>query len=120
MKIINHIKCVLGLLCLMTVAVSCQTEEKNLNGDSDKVLVTFLLQSSSLRGSQAGNVDGPQLENPRELYADRVQVNVYSRAIGGSYVNDADGFVFDHKLTLPCYPIGPGNSFRNALGLLDV
>ena len=120
MKIINHIKCVLGLLCLMTVAVSCQTEEKNLNGDSDKVPVTFLLQSSGLRGGQSGNVDGPQLENPRELYADRVQVNVYRRALDGNYANDADGFVFDHKMTLPCVPVGTGNSFPKATGVLDV
>ena len=124
MKIIHYIKSVAGLLSLLLAVGSCQTEENRPDEGNGQVAVTFLLQSSGLQtgasGDQLGDADGPQLVNPRELYADRVQVNVYSRAIGGSYVNDADGFVFDHKLTLPCYPIGPGNSFRKAHGLLDV
>lgn len=123
MKKINYIYCTLALCGLVSAVSSCRSDEA-LSDDEGvmQVPVSFMVQSTGLKGTlpgYSGKSANPQETNPRDLYTDRVQVNVYKRDKNKTYTNDEDGFVFDHKVTLKCVPVGDGNRYRKATGVID-
>lgn len=124
MKRYNYIPYTAALVGLLLAVSSCQSDEEWTDDSVVKVPVSFLLQSSGTRAEDSENNGGtgeePLIKNPRNLYADRVQLNVYRRAAEGNYTNETDGFVIDQTLTLKCMPIAEGNSFRRATGVANL
>ncbi len=122
MKKKNYIHYVAALLGLLVAASGCQSDEEWTDDNTVQMPVSFLLQSAGMRPDGSENngrsAESPQLKNPRKLYADRVQLNVYRRA-EGTYADDKEGFTFDRTMTLKCVE-STDNSFRKATGTLLV
>lgn len=93
-----------GLLCLSVVCGCQQSEDGQTDSDNGtwEMPVSFVVQSSSASAVSRGSGESPAYANERRLYTDRIQVNVYSRAKSGSYVDDKTGFTFLKKVVLTC------------------
>lgn len=115
-----------GLLCLL-FAGGCQNSEdfsEKTEEEKWQVPVSFVVQSSSLsptRSDKLTNGENPTVNNVRDLYTDRVQVNIYRRA-AGVYANNETGFVFDRKVVLTCDEpnSNDGNNYRYAHGFIEL
>ncbi len=94
-----------GLVGLLTVC-GCQSADVAQDESSEQTWempVSFVVQSARLSsGSTGGSGENPTYDNPRTLYTDHIQLNVYKRLKNGTYDNDATGFSLDKKVVLPC------------------
>lgn len=105
----------------MIGAGGCQSVEVTDGPETDMVEVPLSFMVSSSSGVPSGDANRPDadtrsartpsLTNLRDLYVDRIQVNVYSRPIS-DYADDESGFAFDRKIVLPCREPASGNGDR--------
>lgn len=114
-----------GWLGLLLVAVSCHSAgdlPEEMSEETWAVPVSFVVQSSGLQPGRSvpstkGSGENPTVDNMRELYANKVQVNFYRRPDGNTYEGN-EGFVLEQTVELDCNAptAEDGNNRRYANG----
>lgn len=123
MKRSKYIQLAGGLLFLL-LAGGCQNSAdfpEEVPEETWEVPVSFIVQSSvqsPTRSEATGKGFPPAIGNVRDLYTDRVQVNIYKRPANQTYADDETGFVFDRKMVFFCNEPTEedGEIFRYAYG----
>lgn len=110
-----------GWLGLLLAAGSCHTSEdfpEDMSEETWAVPVSFVVQPGRPVASTKGSGENPTIDNMRELYTDKVQVNFYRRPDGNTYGDIEEGFVLEQTVLLDCQPATAedGNNRRYARG----
>ena len=110
-----------GWLGLLLAAGSCHTSEdfpEEMSEETWQVPVAFVVQPGRSVPSTKGSGENPAIDNMRELYTDKVQVNLYRRPDGNTYGDNEEGFVLEQTVLLDCQPATAedGNNRRYARG----
>lgn len=122
----KYMQLVGGWLGLLLVAGSCHSTgdlPEEMAEETWAVPVSFVVQSSGLQpgrpvASTKGSGENPTIDNMRELYANKVQVNFYRRPDGNTYADNEEKFVLEQTVELDCQPktAEDGNNRRYARG----
>lgn len=110
-----------GWLGLLLAAGSCHTSEdfpEEMSEETWQVPVSFVVQPGRSVPSTKGSGENPAIDNMRELYTDKVQVNLYRRPDGNTYGDNEEKFVLEQTVLLDCQPATAedGNNRRYARG----
>lgn len=117
----KYMQLVGGWLGLLLAAGSCHTSEdfpEEMSEETWQVPVSFVVQPGRSVPSTKGSGENPAIDNMRELYTDKVQVNLYRRPDGNTYGDNEEKFVLEQTVLLDCQPATAedGNNRRYARG----